>query len=139
MPSERVGALLKKDANFNARRMARLNLESSNLPQDHFIVVGARRRRDLKVKCLHSCRRASDNSLSLFALESVYAMISSSKSTTDGGGSSFARLFAVVSAHIYGVPAMEERKEQFECSYCGEKFNFKKHAEEHERNCHRRG
>jgi len=30
---------------------------------------------------------------------------------------------------------MEERKEQFECSFCGEKFNFRKHAEEHERTC----
>lgn len=30
---------------------------------------------------------------------------------------------------------MEERKEQFECSYCGRKFNFKSHAKEHEENC----
>jgi hypothetical protein len=30
---------------------------------------------------------------------------------------------------------MEERREQFECSYCGRKFNFRKHAEEHEQSC----
>jgi hypothetical protein len=30
---------------------------------------------------------------------------------------------------------MEERREQFECSYCGKKFNFKRDAEEHELNC----
>ena len=33
---------------------------------------------------------------------------------------------------------MEERLEQFECSYCGEKFNFKKDAEEHEKRCPKR-
>jgi hypothetical protein len=33
---------------------------------------------------------------------------------------------------------MEERREQFECSYCGAKFNFKKDAEEHEKTCHKR-
>jgi hypothetical protein len=30
---------------------------------------------------------------------------------------------------------MEERQEQFKCSHCGETFNFKKDAQEHERNC----
>jgi hypothetical protein len=30
---------------------------------------------------------------------------------------------------------MEERREQFECSYCGQKFNFRKDAEAHEQNC----
>jgi hypothetical protein len=30
---------------------------------------------------------------------------------------------------------MEERREQFECSFCGRKFNFKKEAQEHEENC----
>jgi hypothetical protein len=30
---------------------------------------------------------------------------------------------------------MEERREQFEYSYCGKKLNFKNDAEEHERNC----
>ena len=28
---------------------------------------------------------------------------------------------------------MEERREQFECSFCGQKFNFKKDAEAHEK------
>ena len=36
------------------------------------------------------------------------------------------------------VTQMEERKEQFECSFCGEKFNFKKDAETHERECPKR-
>jgi len=36
------------------------------------------------------------------------------------------------------VTQMEERKEQFECSFCGEKFNFKKDAEAHERECPKR-
>jgi hypothetical protein len=27
---------------------------------------------------------------------------------------------------------MEERRDQFECSFCGRKFNFRKEAEEHE-------
>jgi hypothetical protein len=30
---------------------------------------------------------------------------------------------------------MKSRKEQFECSHCGQKFNFKKNAEEHEDTC----
>ena len=30
---------------------------------------------------------------------------------------------------------MEERREQFECSYCGRKFNFRKEAQEHEQTC----
>jgi hypothetical protein len=30
---------------------------------------------------------------------------------------------------------MEERREQFQCSYCGQKFNFRKDAETHEQNC----
>jgi hypothetical protein len=30
---------------------------------------------------------------------------------------------------------LEERREQFECSYCGQKFNFKKDAEDHEETC----
>jgi len=30
---------------------------------------------------------------------------------------------------------MKERKEQFECSYCGQKFNFEKNAEEHMGTC----
>jgi len=30
---------------------------------------------------------------------------------------------------------MKERQEQFECSFCGAKFNFRKDAEEHEQNC----
>jgi hypothetical protein len=34
---------------------------------------------------------------------------------------------------------MEERREQFECSYCGQKFNFRKDALEHEQNCPQRG
>jgi len=33
---------------------------------------------------------------------------------------------------------LEERREQFECSYCGQKFNFKKDAEDHERTCPQR-
>jgi hypothetical protein len=33
---------------------------------------------------------------------------------------------------------MEERREHFECSYCGQKFNFRKDAEEHERSCQQR-
>jgi hypothetical protein len=33
---------------------------------------------------------------------------------------------------------MEEKREYFECSYCGQKFNFKKDAEEHEKNCDKR-
>lgn len=30
---------------------------------------------------------------------------------------------------------MEEGREQFEWSFCGRKFNFKKEAEEHEASC----
>jgi hypothetical protein len=30
---------------------------------------------------------------------------------------------------------MEELREQFACSYCGRKFNFRKNAQEHEQNC----
>jgi len=30
---------------------------------------------------------------------------------------------------------MKELQEQFECEYCGAKFNFRKDAEEHEQNC----
>jgi hypothetical protein len=30
---------------------------------------------------------------------------------------------------------MEQRREQFECSYCGKKFNFKKDAAAHEAQC----
>jgi hypothetical protein len=30
---------------------------------------------------------------------------------------------------------MKESQEQFECEYCGAKFNFRKDAEEHEQNC----
>jgi hypothetical protein len=30
---------------------------------------------------------------------------------------------------------MIERQEQFECEFCGAKFNFRKDAEEHEKNC----
>jgi len=39
---------------------------------------------------------------------------------------------------------MEERREQFECSYCvecsycGQKFDFRKDAETHEQNCPKR-
>jgi hypothetical protein len=33
---------------------------------------------------------------------------------------------------------MEQRQEQFKCMHCGEAFNFKKDAEEHERNCSKR-
>ena len=33
---------------------------------------------------------------------------------------------------------MEQRREQFECSYCGDRFNFKKEAEEHEKQCPKR-
>jgi hypothetical protein len=33
---------------------------------------------------------------------------------------------------------MKERNEQFECSHCGQKFNFEKNAEEHEDTCSKR-
>ena len=33
---------------------------------------------------------------------------------------------------------MEERREQFECSYCGQKFTFRKDAETQEQNCPKR-
>ena len=33
---------------------------------------------------------------------------------------------------------MEERQEQFECSYCGRKFNFRKEATQHEEHCPKR-
>jgi hypothetical protein len=42
-------------------------------------------------------------------------------------------------AEVRRQDAMEERREQFECSYCGQKFNFRKDAEAHEQNCPKKG
>ena len=48
------------------------------------------------------------------------------------------RLVSVGSLNSRKEKGVEERREQFECSFCGRKFNFRKEAEEHEQRCRER-